>query len=143
MRLLTTLCGLFVAAVFLAGAPASAQTLPGNWIATKAEQDGKPVAEIVGHRLSFNGDRFELSKDGKTLWAGTFHTDTIARPAAIDFQHTEGPLAGKAWKGIYALDGDALTICDNAPDLTKDRPTSFAAGPGSGYVLVTFARARN
>jgi hypothetical protein len=52
----------------------------------------------------------------------------------------EGPQRGKAWKGIYALDGDTLTICDNAPNLDKDRPVAFEAERGSGYVLITFVR---
>jgi len=52
----------------------------------------------------------------------------------------EGALKGKAWKGIYALDGDTLTICDNAPNLNKGRPAAFDAKTGSGYVLITFKR---
>ena len=44
--------------------------------------------------------------------------------------------------GIYALDGDTLTVCDNAPDLDKGRPTAFEATSGSGYVLITFKRAK-
>jgi hypothetical protein len=43
--------------------------------------------------------------------------------------------------GIYALDGDMLKTCDNAPDLDKPRPTAFEARAGSGCVLITFKRA--
>jgi uncharacterized protein (TIGR03067 family) len=68
--------------------------------------------------------------------------DPGAKPAAIDFEHTEGVLKGKAWKGIYARDGDTLTICDNAPNLDVGRPAAFEAKRGSGYVLVTFMRAK-
>jgi uncharacterized protein (TIGR03067 family) len=64
------------------------------------------------------------------------------KPAAIDFEHKEGSLKGKAWKGIYALDGDTLRICDNAPNLEKDRPATFEAKSGSGYVLITFKCAK-
>jgi uncharacterized protein (TIGR03067 family) len=56
--------------------------------------------------------------------------------------HTEGALKGKAWKGIYALDGDTLKICDNAPNLEKGRPTALEVKRGSGYLLVTFKRAK-
>ena len=45
-------------------------------------------------------------------------------------------------EGIYAVDGDTLRICDNAPDLGKGRPTAFEAAPGSGHILITFERAR-
>jgi uncharacterized protein (TIGR03067 family) len=87
--------------------------LQGTWTATKAERDGKAADDVVGHRLSFTGNRFQIqSKDGKPLYAGTVRVDPSAKPAAIDFEHTEGALKGKTWKGIYALDGDTLTICD-------------------------------
>lgn len=57
-------------------------------------------------------------------------------PAAIDFEHTEGTLKGKTWKGIYALEGDTLTICDNALDLDKARPATCEARIGAGYMLL-------
>ena len=40
----------------------------------------------------------------------------------------------------YALDGDTLRACDNAPNLDKGRPAAFEAKRGSGYVLITFKR---
>jgi len=45
------------------------------------------------------------------------------------------------WKGIYVLDGDTLTICDNAPNLDEGRPVSFETKSGSGYEVITFKRA--
>jgi uncharacterized protein (TIGR03067 family) len=68
--------------------------------------------------------------------------DSSTKPATMDFQHTEGALKGKQWKGIYALDGDMLTTCDNAPDLDKGRPAAFEANTGSGHILITFQRAK-
>ena len=121
----------------------SPEELQGTWTATKAERDGKAADDVVGHRLSFTGNRFQIqSKDGKPLYAGTIRVDPSAKPAAIDFEHTEGALKGKAWKGIYALDGDTLTTCDNAPNLDKGRPAAFEAKSGSGYVLITFKGAK-
>jgi uncharacterized protein (TIGR03067 family) len=145
-RLISVMCGLILATgLVLAGAgPAAAQaTLQGSWTATKAERDGKAAADVVGHRLTFTGDRFEIrSKDGRTVvYTGTFRTDQNAKPASIDFVNTEGTDKGKTWKGIYAFDGDTLTTCDNAPDVAKARPTAFEAKSGSGHILVTFARA--
>ena len=117
--------------------------LQGIWIATKAERDGKAASDVVRHRLAFAGDRFQIqSKDAKSLYAGTVRVDPSTKPAAIDFEHTEGSLKGKAWKGIYALDGDTLRICDNAENLDKRRPAAFQAKSGSGYVLITFKRAK-
>jgi uncharacterized protein (TIGR03067 family) len=107
--------------------------LQGTWIATSAEREGKAADEIVGHRLSFAGNGFQIqSKDGKALHAGTVRMDPSATPAAIDFEDREGALNGKAWKGIYAVNGDTLTICDNAPKWRRaDRARSKQeVGPG-------------
>ena len=135
--------GIGLALVFTLPVGAAEMDMQGTWTATNAERDGKAAADLVGHRLSFAGDGFELvSKDGEPLYAGTVRVDAHAVPAAIDFEHTKGELKGKAWMGIYSLEGDKLTICDNAPDLTKQRPAAFAACGGSGYVLVTFERAK-
>jgi len=138
------ICGLTLALglVLACAHPVDAQkTLEGTWTATKAERDGKAADDVVGHRLSFAGDRFQIqSKGAKSVYAGSFRVDASATPAAIDFDHSEGSLRGKAWKGIYALDGDTLIICDNAEDLDKARPAAFEAKSGSGYILVTFKR---
>ncbi len=74
--------------------------LQGTWTATTAERDGKTADDVVGHRLSFTGNRFQIqSKDDKPLYAGTFRVDPRAKPAAIDFEHTEGTLKGKRGRG--------------------------------------------
>ena len=117
--------------------------LQGTWTAIKAERDGKAADDVVGHRLSFTGNRFQIrSKDGKPLYGGTFRVDTSTKPATFDFEHTEGALKGKVWKGIYALDGDTLTTCDNGPNPDKGRPAAFEAKAGSGYIFITFRRAK-
>ena len=144
-RLISAICGLLLGTGLVLAQPAGdAQTrLQGSWMATKAERDGKAADDVVGHRLSFTGNRFQIvAKDGKPLYTGTVRLDPGAKPAAIDFDHTEGTLKGKAWKGIYALDGDTLRVCDNAPNLDASRPVAFEAKSGSGYVFVTFERAK-
>ena|SRR6516165_5410543 len=124
-------------------AKAAETALQGTWIATRAEQDGKAADELVGHRLSFMGNRFEIrSKDDKPLYAGVVQMDPNARPATVDFQQKNGALNGKVWKAIYVVDGDTLTTCDNAPNPKKGRPAAFEAKSGSGYVLITFKRAK-
>jgi uncharacterized protein (TIGR03067 family) len=145
-RLIVAACGLILGAgLVVAGAsPAGAQAaLQGHWVATRAETDGAPSPGVVGHRLSLAGDRFEIrSKDGKPLYAGMVRIDPRAKPATIDFAHTQGALRGRTWQGIYALNGDMLTVCDNAADMAKARPAAFETGSGSGHVLITFVRGR-
>ncbi len=146
-RVTSALCWLIVAAGFV---PLLAQRsedgglrLQGSWTAIRAERDGKIIDDVVGHQLSFDGGRFQIqTKDGKSLYAGTVRVTPSAQPAAIDFEHTEGADKGKIWKGIFALDGDRLTICDNAPNVERARPSSFEAKSASGYTLITFVRAK-
>jgi uncharacterized protein (TIGR03067 family) len=146
-RLISAICaGLILGAglvlAFAQPADDAQQKLQGTWTATKAERDGKAADDVVGHRLSFTSNRFQImSKDGKPLYAGTIRVNPSANPWAIDFEHTEEALKGKTWKGIFVLDGDTLTICDNAPNLDEGRPVSFETKSGSGYEVITFKRA--
>ena len=109
------------------------ERLQGSWTATKAERDGKAAGDVVGNRLIFTGNRFQIeSKEGKTLYAGRVRVNPRAKPAAVDFEHTEGAVRGKAWKGIFSLEGDTLRICDNAANLAKHRPIAFETKSRSG-----------
>jgi uncharacterized protein (TIGR03067 family) len=138
------LLGIWLLPPFAQPAEQAQKNVQGGWTATKAERDGKAADDVVGNRLVFTGNRFQIqSKDGKALYAGTFRVNPSAKPAAIDFEHTEGVFKGKTWKGIYRLDANTLTICDNAPQLNKGRPTAFEAKSKSGYVLITFKRANS
>src|SRR5947207_2035990 len=98
--------GTWLVPAFAQPAAEAQKKLQGTWTAAKANRDGKAANDVVGHRLTFTGNRFQIqSKDGKALYAGTVRVDPSAKPAAIDFEHTQGALKGKAWKGIYALRG--------------------------------------
>jgi uncharacterized protein (TIGR03067 family) len=125
----------------LAASAAHAQPakLDGSWTAVSAERNGASAADVVGHKLAFSGDRFTITRDGKTVFAGTYTADLAQQPARVDFVNAEGSLKG-TWLGILRLDGRTLQICDNAPDMTKPRPSAFAAPAGSGYVFVVFVR---
>ena len=122
-------------------AAAGPDALAGAWTATSAERDGAAADELIGHRLEFTGDDFRITdKNGQLLFAGTYTVDDSTEPARIDFRHDRGQAAGATWEGIYRLDGDTLTIVDDAPDTAKSRPAGFTADAGSGHVLLVFAR---
>ncbi len=124
------------------GAPAQdSGAIQGAWTVVSAERDAKPTTEVAGHRLTLSGDTFTIQHDGHTLYRGTYSVDGSRKPVSIDFLHTEASLKGKTWKGIYRLDGDRLSICDNAPDMAKPRPTQFSTKAGSGYICIVFRRA--
>ena len=147
MRMITwAVCGLVIGMGCLSAraqpAGEAQKDLQGTWTATRAERDGKGAGDVIGHRLSVDGNRFQIrSKGGKPLYAGAVRVDPGAKPATIDFEHSNGALKGKKWLGIYQLSGDTLTICDNAVNLEKSRPAAFETRAGSGYVLIAFKRA--
>jgi len=119
--------------------PAAEQAkLQGKWRAVAAERNGAPAPDVVGNDLTFTGNRFQITRDGKLLYGGTYMLEPAAQPARIDFRQDEGPSLRGEWKGIYRLDTGRLEIVDNADDASKPAPTQFAAGPGSGYILVRF-----
>lgn len=122
-----------------AAAPAG---LAGSWRAVKAERNGKPAKELVGHVLTMKGERFTIHKGKKLLYEGTLKVDKSKRPARIDFVQETRANKGKVWKGIYKLDKNELITCDNAPDIDKPRPTKFEAKAGSGHVLFHFERTK-
>jgi uncharacterized protein (TIGR03067 family) len=135
IRLLLLVVGLLSACAV----EAQPARLDGTWTAVSAERNGASAPDVVGHKLAFSGNTFAITRDGKTLFAGTYTADLAAQPARIDFVNTEATLRG-TWKGIARRDGGTLRICDNAPDMTKPRPSAFAAPAGSGYVCIAFAR---
>ena len=138
-RLLLSMLGLLA----ITSTPSAQPTakLDGSWRAVAAERDGKSATDVIGHRLTFAGGKFTITRDGKTLYAGTYKTDSAKRPAQIDFDINASPKGN--WKGIYVLDGVALKTCDNAPDTAKARPTAFAAPAGSGHIFIVFTREKS
>jgi uncharacterized protein (TIGR03067 family) len=129
-----------IASVSRADTPADRNRLEGRWTAVVAERNGGVAADLVGHELTFTGDRFRITQGGRLLFGGTYALDASTEPRRITFEQTEGAEMRGRWLGIYRFLGDRLEIVDNAPDMTKPVPTAFAAGPGSGYVLVRFER---
>lgn len=127
---------------FMLGVQSMAQKsdLEGGWTAVAAERDGAPADELVGHRIEFTGDRFRISKDGTVIFGGRVAAAPEKVPATIDFTNEEGQAKGQSWQGIFKIEKDTLTICDNAPDTTAARPGDFAAPKGSGYVCLQFGR---
>jgi len=101
VRLISAMCLLFfttgIVPAFAQPAEEAHKKLQGTWTATHAERDGKAADDVVGNRLSFTGNRFRIqSRDGKPLYSGTVRVDPGAKPAAIDFEHTEGAQQGTA-----------------------------------------------
>ena len=97
---------LVLAGMLSACATAQESPLTGTWTATDAERNGAPAVDVVGHRLTFAGDSFQIVKpDGALVYGGTYQVDPTAVPPSIDFVNTEGEAAGVTWAGVWRLRG--------------------------------------
>ena len=137
--------GLILAAALALATPAMAADAPtaltGTWTTTEAWRDGASAPELVGHRLVLEDQDFSIAAaDGKPLYAGRYLVDAAAVPARIDIVHEGGSAEGQTWEGIWRLQGEQLTIVDDAPDPAKGRPLDFTADRGSGRVMLVFRR---
>jgi uncharacterized protein (TIGR03067 family) len=137
----TVLAGILGALVAADSSAQGVGNVQGAWAVVSAEQDARPATDVRDHRLTFSGDTFTIRREDRTLYRGTYVTDPGRKPARIDLHHTEGTLKGKTWEGIYRLEGETLTICDNAPDMSRPRPTRFVTKASSGSICIVFKRA--
>ncbi len=108
------------------------EMLQGLWAIVKTVEDGKEKkgivggVEIVGHKLVMTS---ALGESECTL-----ALDTTKTPKWVDISSAKG----EKTRGIYRLQGDALTLCLVPSD--KARPTEFASKPGSGHTLAVLQR---
>ena len=63
-----------------------AARLQATWRSVAAERNGAPAPGVVGHKLAFTGDHFQITRDGKLLYGGTYAIEFSADPARIDFR---------------------------------------------------------
>jgi len=128
-------------ALLIAPAASDAKTaLEGAWMAVDAVLAGKPDEKLSSHILRIKDGTFQITKDGKLLFGGKVETNATPKPPTVDFHQTGTDSLAGIWLGIYALDRDSLTICDNAYDMKKPRPANFDDCHAEGYVTLRFTR---
>jgi uncharacterized protein (TIGR03067 family) len=112
------------------------EAIQGTWQMMSSAQDGKPAPErlIKTSKLTFSRDRLTtiLGDERHEL---TFRLYPDQSPKQIDIGLGEG----KAFKGIYELKGDTLTVAHGK--VNRPRPGDFTSK--EGIVLGTFRRAQN
>lgn len=115
--------------------------IEGAWELTAFEQDGAAVKSQPDTRLVVTGDKFVIKVGDKVIAGGTSVLDPGKRPKTIDATYTDGRDKGKAFKGIYQLDGDTLTFSRaGAPD--RPRPTTFKTTAEGGGMVSVYRRAK-
>ena len=113
-----------------------APSLDGHWVMSSFVLNGEvmPRALIAPARLHIADGEFRpIGLDAKPCRA-TF--DPSKTPAEVTFKELG---TGRESKGIYAADGDELTVCRGL-DPDAPRPKAFSAHPGSGLTLVVWRR---
>jgi uncharacterized protein (TIGR03067 family) len=108
--------------------------------------DGKALPQWKTNKLIIKGNSFILHeiRDGKEIaWESTISIDPTCNPKAYDQDCTYASrLSPPRFSGIYALDGDRLTLCNNNV-AGKPRPQSFESPPGSKLMLSKLRRQRD
>ena len=131
-----------VLAILAADPDAPEKAIQGTWVVSTARREGKVAADLEGHRLVIDGDRFEIREGDKLLFRGTLAIDKSAGKLwRVDVKHSHGDLAGKKWLGVMrVMDDGMMVVCDNAADPEKPRPEALESKPGSGTILLEFRR---
>jgi uncharacterized protein (TIGR03067 family) len=88
--------------------------------------------------IIFKRDKMSYLRKGKEVEKRTVKVDPSKKPAEIDLIREEGPLKGRAFKGIYSFEDDKLTMC--LADIGKDRPTEFESKKDSLNTLVVYKK---
>lgn len=120
-------------------AKAELKKLEGVWQPVSGESQGKATERFNRNKIMFNGDVFSVLDGDKLLFKATVKLDTTKTPKAIDMTISEGEETGKTALGIYALDGEQLKLCFEAPG-GANRPTEFATKEGEKRIVVVSKR---
>jgi len=119
--------------------------LSGTWQAVSFEQDGRKKfseEEVRKVTARFHNCRYSITPlpwGPEGSFDGTYQIDGD-EPKSFSMYPAQGVLKGQAFRGIYRLEGDTLTLCFSWPPL--DRPTEFRSRSNSTIVLAVFTRAK-
>jgi uncharacterized protein (TIGR03067 family) len=125
-------------ATLLAGDDASEKELKkiqGTWRFISQEMDGKerPKEDVAKLKITFTGDKWSVTDDGKVVQAGTHKFDPSKKPTHVDAKVTEGEGKDTTMLGIFEMKGNKIRVCFDPAG--KERPTSFSA-KGSQFAAV-------
>jgi uncharacterized protein (TIGR03067 family) len=129
------------------------ELVQGTWMLVSAEADGKQMPReefddwkqvewvVTGEKINVKIPpklQAKLVPAGEKFPTLSFKIDPKVRPKSVDVTIPHGDQS-LTIKGIYALEGDKLTLC-GPRDLTGERPTDFTAKQGSRRILAVFKR---
>jgi uncharacterized protein (TIGR03067 family) len=102
----------------------------GKWSLISAERDGQKMPEEQAKKikLTIQGPKFVLRKDGVVISEGMMTLDARKKPRTIDETITAGPNKGKIFSAIYEIDDEQHKICFSTAG--KKRFTAFSSSNG-------------
>ena len=123
-----------------------ADALQGDWRATEAIGNGKPVPKelLPNIKVVFAREKMTFSPPeggDRPVLEFTFKVDASKKPRAITLTRLVDGLAQKSGPGIYTLDGDTLKLCLSIRPETEP-PTEFAAPEDSQLILLTLKKSK-
>jgi uncharacterized protein (TIGR03067 family) len=125
-----------------AAVPAPDPRLQGAWKAYHSEEGGVDRKERGQYFVTFETNRFRITRDGETMLRGTFMT-YAGDPRRIDMVLEEdadnAANVGKTMPGIYAIEGTELRWCTGT-SLASQPPTDFTTRENEPYILVLMHR---
>jgi uncharacterized protein (TIGR03067 family) len=116
------------------------EQLQGDWQLMSATRDGKAMPDemVKATRCTVKGDKFTITRDGKSVEEGTIKLNGAKKPKHIEMKVGD---ADAQALGIYELDKDAFKLCYGRPG--NERPTEFAAKEGDGQSLSLWKRRKD
>ena len=121
--------------------------LQGTWLTVSLVNNGKklvddkaPPKEGSTPKFVYEGNKWLVKVEGKTVASGVFKIDATKSSKEIDIMDETGAKNDKTKLGIYEIDGDRYKFC-LAP-AGKPRPKDFTSKEGSGHSLGVSQRAK-
>jgi uncharacterized protein (TIGR03067 family) len=116
------------------------ERLQGTWKVLSLVVNGEKIAvdKIQDSRLVIQGDKYSF-RLGEMKLEMTYKADASKKPHTLDMTVTEGPMKGKTYHAIYALENGNLKICRHV-EADQTRPSQFASPSGSGIMLIVWKR---
>jgi uncharacterized protein (TIGR03067 family) len=118
-----------------------AKAILGEWLITRIQEGGKWKMDVEpkGTPVVIAEDKITI-RDPNNSWDIRYKLDPSAKPKVIEVTLTVGEYTGKTAKGIYKLDGDALTFVYGIPG--GPAPTEFATVKGDNQIMFVLKRAK-
>jgi uncharacterized protein (TIGR03067 family) len=117
------------------------RALEGAWAPVAVSVAGErlePAELRVRYLLLECGGYRIVDHSNQVVDSGHYELDAGATPAAIDIVGEHGPNAGRTLRAVYALEGDALTVCYDFEG--GARPATLASPAGRPLLSITYER---